>query len=88
MDVEFGLGRTLYALAQGEWDGDFPGAPSLPFTSSLLEINADGTMTEVAGPLNLPTSVEFIGNTAYVVTLTGDIWVIEEISSPPFGRKH
>ena len=88
VDVEFGLGRTLYALAQGEWDGAFPGAPALPFTGSLLEINADGSMTEVAGPLNLPTSVEFIGNTAYVVTLTGDIWVIENVSSPPFGRKH
>ena len=88
VDVEFGLGRTLYALAQGEWDGAFPGAPSLPFSGSLLEVNADGTMTEVAGPLNLPTSVEFIGNTAYIVTLTGEIWVIEDVSSPPFGRRH
>jgi hypothetical protein len=87
VDVEFGLGRTLYALAQGEWDGAFPGAPALPFTGSLLEINADGSMTEVAGQLNLPTSVEFIGNSAYVVTLAGEIWVIEDVSSPPFGRK-
>ena len=88
VDVEFGLGRTLYALAQGVWNGAFPGSPALPFTGSLMEINADGSMTEVAGPLNLPTSVEFIGNTAYVVTLTGDIWVIDNVSSPPFGRNH
>lgn len=86
VDVEFGLGRTLYALAQGEWDGAFPGAPANPDGGSLVEINADGSFSEIAGGLNVPTSVEFIGNSAYIVNLIGEIWVIEDVSAPPFGR--
>lgn len=33
-----------------------------------------------------PTSMEFLGNTAYVVTLTGEIWKIDNVSEPPYGR--
>ena len=29
--------------------------------------------------LNQPTSLEFIGNTAYVVTLAGEIWKIDGV---------
>ena len=85
VDVEFGRGRTLYALAQGVWPlGNPAGSPALPNTGQLLEVN-DGTFTVVADGLNQPTSLEFIGNTAYVVTLTGEIWKIEGISGPPYG---
>ena len=35
--------------------------------------------------LDRPTSLEFIGNTAYVVTLTGEIWTIDNVSGPPYG---
>jgi hypothetical protein len=87
VDVEFGLGRTLYALGQGMWDGAFAGSPADPYTGSLVEVNADGSFTEVAGGLNQPTSLEFIGNTAYIVSLAGEIWVIENVSSPPYGRR-
>ena len=31
------------------------------------------------------TSLQFIGNKAYVVTLTGEIWTIDGLSSPPYG---
>jgi hypothetical protein len=31
--------------------------------------------------LNQPTSLEFIGQTAYVVTLGGEIWKIEDVTS-------
>ena len=86
VDVEFGLGRTLYALAQGEWDGVFPGSPAIPNDGSLLKINDDGTFTVVADGLNMPTSVEFIGNTAYVVGLAGEIFKINNVSSPPYGK--
>ena len=89
VDVEIGLGRTLYALAQGQWTGFFspnPGSPADPLTGSLSRINADGSFTEVAGGLNLPTSMQFIGNTAFIVNLAGEIWVIEDVSAPPFGR--
>jgi len=27
-----------------------------------------------------------IGNTAYVVTLGGEIWKIDDVSDPPFGK--
>jgi hypothetical protein len=48
-------------------------------------VNGDGTFTVVVGGLDRPISLEFIGNTAYVVTLTGEIWTIDSASGPPFG---
>lgn len=87
VDVEFGRGQLLYALSQGEFRvGDPPGAPALPNTGALVQVNADGTFTTVTDSLNLPTSVEFIRNTAYVVTLGGEIWKIEGVSCPPYGQ--
>jgi hypothetical protein len=86
VDVELGLGRSLYVLGQGIWDGVGEGSPALPFTGKLAEVNADGSLTEIATGLNQPTSMEFIGNTVYIVSLAGDIWVIDEVSDPPFGR--
>ena len=87
VDVEFGRGRRLYALSQGDFPEDTPdGFPALPNTGARVEVNADGTMTVVVDRLNQPTSVDFIGNTAYVVNLAGEIWKIEGVSSPPFGR--
>jgi len=86
VDVEFGRGRTLYALAQGVFPPDNPpGAPALPNTGQLLQVNADGTFTVIADRLNQPTSLEFIGDTAYIVTLTGEIWKIANVSGPPYG---
>jgi hypothetical protein len=85
VDVEFGRGRTLYALSQGVWDGVAEGTPALPDTGALVEVNGDGTFTVVTDGLDRPTSLEFIGNTAYVVTLTGEIWKIDGVSGPPYG---
>jgi hypothetical protein len=85
VDVEFGRGRTLYVLAQGTWDGVAEGSPALPFTGSLIRVNGDGTFTVVASRVNQPTSLEFIGNTAYIVSLAGDIWKIDDVGGPPFG---
>ncbi len=39
-----------------------------------------GTFTVVVDGLNLPTSVEFIGDTAYVVTLSGELLKIDNVS--------
>jgi hypothetical protein len=86
VDVEFGRGRMLYALSQGDWSGGPAGAPALPNTGALVEVNGDGTFTVVTDGLNQPTSLEFIGNTAYVVTLNGEIWEIDGVSCPPYGR--
>ena len=85
VDVEFGRGRTLYALSNGEFSGDPAGSPGLPNTGALLKVNGDGTFTVVMDGLDRPTSLEFIGNKAYVVTLTGDIWTIDGVSGPPYG---
>jgi hypothetical protein len=85
VDVEIGRGRTLYALSQGLWDGPFDGTPAEPFTGALMRVHEDGSVTTLVTALNIPTSLEFIGNTAYVITLVGDIWVIPDVSAQPFG---
>jgi sugar lactone lactonase YvrE len=85
VDVEFGRGRTLYALSQGSFGGGPPGSPAAPDTGSLVKVNGNGTFTVLADGLDRPTSLELIGNTAYVVTLTGEIWKLDNVSGPPFG---
>jgi sugar lactone lactonase YvrE len=80
VDVEFGRGGTLYALSQGEAAADSqPGASAMENTGSLVRVNGDGTFTAVANGLNIPTSLEFIGNTAYVTTLAGEVWAIDGV---------
>jgi hypothetical protein len=81
VDVEFGPGNVLYALSQGIFPvGGDPGSPALPNTGALLKVNGDGTFTVITQPLDRPTSLDFIGNRAYVVTLTGEIWKIDGVS--------
>jgi sugar lactone lactonase YvrE len=90
VDVEFGRGRALFALSQGEFPPapPFPpaGSPALPDTGALVRVNRDGTFTIVEDGLNLPSSLEILHNRAYVVTLTGEIWRFDNIARPPFGR--
>ncbi|MGH2634782.1 MAG: ScyD/ScyE family protein [Actinomycetota bacterium] len=78
VDVEFGNGRRLFGLAQGEFTpGNPEGSPANPNTGLLLKVDGQGGFTVVETGLNQPTSLELIGNTAYVVTLGGEIWKIE-----------
>lgn len=86
VDVEFNRGRSLYALSQGHWSGTEAGTPAEPGTGSLVKVNEDGSFTSIAEGLNIPTSLEFINNTAYIVTLTGEVWTVENVASPPFGE--
>ena len=89
VDVKFGRGRSLYALSQGPGvPGAPPGSPAQPNSGSFVKVNGDGTFTVIVDELNLPTSLDFIKNTAYVVTLTGEIWKIDGFAAPPFGRSH
>jgi hypothetical protein len=89
VDVEFGRGQTLFALSQGPGVPGAPdGSPAQPNTGSLLRVNADGTFTVLADEIDRPTSMEIIGNSAYIVTLSGAIWVVDNIASAPFGRQH
>ena len=80
LDVEFGGGGSLYALSHGTFDPITGGA--VPYTGALVKVNEDGTVTHIMDGLDQPTSLEFIGNTAYFVTLTGEIWKIEGVSCP------
>jgi hypothetical protein len=45
-----------------------------------VKFNRHGTFTVLVDGLNQPTSLEFIGRTAYVVTLGGEIWKIKGLS--------
>jgi hypothetical protein len=84
VDVEFGGGGRLYALSQGIFPvGSPPATPALHNTGSIIKVNGDGTFTVIMDSLDQPTSLELIGNTAYVVTLTGEIWKIDGVSCPP-----
>ena len=76
--MEFGRGHSLYALSNGEFSGDPAGSPGLPNTGALLKVNGDGTFNVVVDGLDRPTSLEFIGDDAYVVTLSGEIWTIDD----------
>jgi hypothetical protein len=88
VDVEEGRGQTLFALAQGHFSCTDPacaGSPADPGTGSLVRANGNGTFTTVAQGLDRPTSLEIVDNTAYVVTLGGEIWTIDNIAGPPYG---
>lgn len=85
VDVEFGRGRNLYALSQGVWDGVAEGSPASPNTGRLVQVGSDGSLMPLVDALgdeivlDRPTSLEFIGNTAYVVTLTGAVYKIDNM---------
>jgi hypothetical protein len=82
VDVEMGRGRALFALSQGHFSCDDPacaGSPADPDTGALMRANANGTFTTVADGIDRPTSLEIVGRTAYVVTLTGEIWKVDNI---------
>lgn len=86
VDVEFDCNRTLFALSQGHWEGEEgdEGSPAQPNTGSLVKVNHDGTFTQITDGLDRPTSLEFIGNTAYIVTLAGEIWTINNVAGPRY----
>jgi len=85
VDVEFGRGNTMYALAQGPHTNPMEGSPSDPNGGSLVRVNRDGTFTTIVDKLNQPTSMEIIGDTAYVVMLTGEVWRVDHLSGMASG---
>jgi len=86
VDVEFGPWFKLYALSQGEWDGVAEGSPALMNTGRLVQVKKNGSFAPVVDKsgaeimLDRPTSLEFIGDTAYVVSLTGNVYKIKNVS--------
>jgi hypothetical protein len=80
----FGTNGKLYALSQGIAPaGIQPGQPAAPNTGRLLRVNYDGTFTILVDKLDRPTSVNFVCDTAYIVTLTGEVWEVEDIGELP-----
>ena len=80
VDVKFGGDGHLYALSQGPGVPNAPpGSPAQPNSGALVRANRDGTFTFLVDNINLPTSLNFIGNTAYIVTLTGDILKVDDV---------
>jgi hypothetical protein len=80
VDVELGS-CGLYALSQGDSPGNVPdGSPALPDSGELLKVGFNGTFSVVAEGLDLPTSVDFIRDTAYVVTLNGEVWTVDDLT--------
>lgn len=85
IDVEWGPRRRLYGLSQGQWDGVGEGSRAIPSTGRLLVVGHHGELTPVADDrgqelvLDRPVSMEFVGNTAYIVSVTGDVYRIENL---------
>lgn len=62
VDVEFGPGEDLFALAQGKFTpGNPAGSPAIPNTGKLLRVDGQGGFAVVEKGLNQPTSLEFKG---------------------------
>jgi sugar lactone lactonase YvrE len=85
VDVEFGARGQLYVLSQGVWNlpdrPDNAGLPAAPRTGKLLRLDRSGSFTPIADGLDRPTSVELIGDSALVVTLTGKVIRIDRIGN-------
>ena len=81
VDAEFGPCGSLYALSQGDSPGVVPaGSPALPDSGELLRANRNGTFTVVADALDLPTSVDFKRDAAFIVTNDGEVWKIADVN--------
>lgn len=83
IDVERGTRGRLYGISQGQWDGVGEGSRAQPNTGRLVVVGRHGELTPVVDSrgqeliLDRPTSLEFVGNTAYVVSVTGDVYRVE-----------
>jgi hypothetical protein len=53
--------------------------PASPNTGRLLRVNYDGTFTVLADKLDRPTSLNFVCDKAYIVTLAGEVWEVEDL---------
>jgi hypothetical protein len=85
IDVERGPHGKLYALSQGQWNGEGEGTPALPNTGRLVIVKRDGSLKPVVDRrgrelvLDRPTSMEFVGDTAYVVSIDGNVYRIANL---------
>jgi hypothetical protein len=61
------------------------GKPAAPDTGRLVRIRRHGGLASVAEGLDRPTSLEFIHDTAFVITLTGKVIRIDDAGRPHCG---
>ena len=82
VDVEIGAHGTLYGLSQGSWDWpnvpENAGLPATRHTGALVKAT-HGHFTSVLGGIDQPTSIELVGDTAFVVTFTGTVIRIDNV---------
>jgi hypothetical protein len=80
VDVEVADDHALYALSQGDFEAGNPeGSPARPDTGSLVKADRRGGVDVIVSGLDRPTSFEFIGDSAYVMTLGGEIWKLRDV---------
>jgi hypothetical protein len=80
VDVETGPRGRLFALSQGDSPGDVPPAsPALPDSGELLLVRHNGSFRVLVDELDLPTSLDFVGRTAFITTLNGEVWTITNV---------
>lgn len=76
VDVEADARGRVWVLSQGVWEyPDLPenaGLPASPNTGALYRVE-HGRLVPVVGGLDRPTSLELVGDQAYVITLTGKV---------------
>jgi hypothetical protein len=77
-------------LAQGDWpyagEPGKKGFPASPNTGSLMRADRYGQFRPVVSGLDRPTTFELIGNTAFVVTITGKVLKITGLNRSNTGR--
>jgi hypothetical protein len=77
VDVDLGPQLRLYGLAQGDWPYEGQegkeGFPAAPNTGHLMVADRHGQFQSVISGLDRPTTFEMLGETAYVITITGKV---------------
>ncbi|HSF97438.1 MAG TPA: hypothetical protein VLA55_01995 [Ornithinibacter sp.] len=80
VDVEDSDG-PMYGLLQGHWNleptFENEGFPAAHDTGEIVVVRGGGTFRTVVRKLDQPTSMELVGDVAYVVTYTGTVLRIE-----------
>ncbi len=89
VDVE-ARGHTVYGLAQGDWpyegESGKEGFPASPNTGLLMRADRLGQFQPVVSGLDRPTTFEIIGDTAFVVTITGKVLRVSGLDGGHHGR--
>jgi hypothetical protein len=79
-------GITLYSMNLGDQQDfdDPPGGPfwpAEPFTGAIWQVDVDqGRLIPKVTGFNLPIHMEIANDTAFVLTLTGELWKVENLS--------